>query len=89
MGIVWNLIVEHYVTVLFVSAYVALTGFNAMVAPGVDGGGVYGWFYRFTHSLAASPAAMGIEAKVGRLVPGATTASVTETTSHTEQSSTK
>lgn len=54
----------HWVGTLLVSGYVVLAGFNAMVPPGMDGGGFYGWFYRFSHLLASTPVAAGIEARV-------------------------
>lgn len=60
-------VIKHYVAIGAVVGYIALTVANQMPAPGEwqATGGLYGWFYRVVHSLAASKIATVLESRFG------------------------
>jgi hypothetical protein len=47
----WAFVVAHEVVFSIAGVAIFVAGATAMTPPGVDGGGFYGWAYRFTRAL--------------------------------------
>lgn len=67
MNQIFNYMSQHPYGTLIGTAYVLICAINAMAPVGTDGGGFYGWAYRFGHLLTSSPIAAGIEGKINNL----------------------
>lgn len=87
MNPITSFVMAHPIGFLIGFGYNAICMFNAMVPPGVDGGGFYGWSYRYGHLLVSSPVAAGIVARVSNL-PISQAAAATTTTTAVVQSTT-
>lgn len=83
---IWAFVCSHPIGFLVGFGYNTICMFNAMAPPGTDGGGFYGWLYRYGHLLISSPAAVWIEARASNLPVSRAVAAVTTTTvSHVEE----
>jgi hypothetical protein len=83
MNPIWTYVSAHPISFLIGFGYNAICMFNAMAPPGTEGGGFYGWLYRYGHLLVSSPVAAGIEARVASMPSSVIAGRVTSVASST------
>lgn len=84
----WAFVIQHEVVFSIMSVGVFVAGATAMAPPGTDGGGFYGWAYRFTHALIPIAEALAEHKLPPLAIPQVVPGVVTQVSRTTEEVST-